>query len=56
MPGGVHDYIKRQSEDLGITQSAFVVNAIYQYVGPKQLHLDNLSVPDIDGRVQTELL
>jgi hypothetical protein len=55
MAGGVHDYISRQAADLGITKSAFVENAIYQYLPPKQLHLDNLSIPDIDGRVQTEL-
>ena len=55
LPPGVHAYIKRQAEDLDITQSAFVLNAIYQYLPPKQLHLNNLSIPDIDGRVQKEL-
>lgn len=54
MNKGIHDYVSRQAEDLGITKSAFVENAIYQYVGPKQLHLDHLAVPDIDGRVQSE--
>lgn len=55
MARGIHDYIGRQAADLGISKSAFVENAIYQYVHPKQLHLDKLSVPDIDGRVQTEM-
>jgi hypothetical protein len=54
MNKGIHDYVSRQAADLGITKSAFVENAIYHYPPPKQLHLDHLAVPDIDGLIQTE--
>jgi len=53
MPRGVHDYIKRQAEDLDITQSAFVLNAVYQYVGPHQMKL-GLVPPDPNGE-QTDM-
>src|SRR6202043_3543964 len=32
MSKGVHDYVGRQAADLGISMSAFIENAIYQYV------------------------
>ena len=53
MPEGVHNFIHQQAEDLGITMSAYVLNSIYQYVGPEQLKL-GLALPDPNG-VQTDL-